>query len=177
MQLAPCFVPHVPNWTKSFANSTIMQFQSVGVYSINGPNWDQDLKTICTNFPGTICDLYTKETGNQGQAVKSEQHWIMNGLTDRFQEFAPNWLAGETQMPLVDVSKVKQVPIAFFTATNDEVCPHRVAGKYIPLFQSETVQIDVQGEGHLWFSHSANTDWFMQNLIAQLQVPTNVFTQ
>jgi len=57
--------------------------------------------------------------------VKSEQHWVMNGETDRFQEFAPNWLDGEEQMPLVDVSQIKNVPMAFFTATNDQVCPHR----------------------------------------------------
>lgn len=43
---------------------------------------------------------------------------------------------------------------------------HKTAGKYIPQIQSETVQIDVQGEGHLWFTDSANTDWFMENLIA-----------
>jgi len=55
--------------------------------------------------------------------VKSEQHWVMNGETDRFQE--PNWLNGEEQMPLVDVSQIKNVPMAFFTATNDQVCPHR----------------------------------------------------
>ena len=60
VSLAPCFIPHVPNVTKSFANSTIMQFQSVGVYSINGPNWTEDLKTICANFPGFFCNLYTK---------------------------------------------------------------------------------------------------------------------
>ena len=58
--------------------------------------------------------------------------------------------------------------MAFFTATRDEVCPHRTAGKYIPQIQSETVQIDVEGEGHQWFHTGANTDWFMTNLIEQL---------
>ena len=32
-------------------------------------------------------------------------------------------------MPIVDVSQIKHVPMAFFTATNDEVCPHKVANK------------------------------------------------
>ena len=26
VQLAPCFVPHVPNFTQAYANATIMQF-------------------------------------------------------------------------------------------------------------------------------------------------------
>mmetsp|Transcript_1287 Transcript_1287/g.1734 ORF Transcript_1287/g.1734 Transcript_1287/m.1734 type:complete len:181 (+) Transcript_1287:276-818(+) len=123
VSLAPCFVPHVPNFTKAYANSTIMQFQSKGVFAINGPNCEQDLKTICANFPGIFCDFYRRNTGEQGQSVKSEQHWVMNSLTDRFQEFAPDWLDGQETMPLVDVSQIKQVPMAFFTATRDQVCP------------------------------------------------------
>ena len=63
VQLAPCFVPHVPNFTQAYANATIMQFQSKGVYAINGPNWDQDLPVICENYPGIFCDFYTKNTG------------------------------------------------------------------------------------------------------------------
>ena len=72
----------------------------------------------------------------------------MNGLTDRFQEYADNWLDGETQTQLVDVSKIKKVPMAFFTATKDQVCPRKYGMKYIPQIQSETTQIDVEGEGH-----------------------------
>ena len=56
----------------------------------------------------------------------------MNGLTDRFQEFADNWLAGEEETPLVDVSQIKKVPMAFFVASDDEICKPRVARKYIP---------------------------------------------
>ena len=67
----------------------------------------------------------------------------MNGIKDRFQEFADNWLGGEETTPLVDMSLITEVPIAFFTATDDNVCPHAVAAKYIPLFKSKTVQIDV----------------------------------
>ena len=46
----------------------------------------------------------------------------MNGIKDRFQEFADNWLGGEETTPLVDMSLITEVPIAFFTATNDNVC-------------------------------------------------------
>jgi len=57
------------------------------------------------------------------------------------------------------------VPIAFFTATEDKVCPRKYANKYISQIQSATTQIDVVGEGHLWFGSGANTEWFMTNLI------------
>jgi len=52
VHLAPCFVANVPNFTHDLFNKTIMQFPSLGIYSINGPTWDEDLKTICANYPG-----------------------------------------------------------------------------------------------------------------------------
>ena len=172
VHLAPCFVPHVPNWTKPLANRTIMQFPSKGIYAINGPNWDEDLKTICANWPGKLCDIYTNETGSQGQSVTSEQYWVMNGLTDRFQEYAPNWLDGETETDLVEMSNIKQVPMTFFVGTHDEVCMHKTAMKYISQIQAPTNYIDCEGKTHGYFASDANDDWFMQNLIEQLVIPT-----
>jgi len=90
----------------------------------------------------------------------------MDGLTDRFQEFAEHWLEGEEETELCDVSKIHIVPMAFFTATDDHTCPHRYAVRYIRQIQSETVRIDVEGANHQYFHTLANSDWFMENLIA-----------
>jgi len=89
----------------------------------------------------------------------------MNGLTDRFQEFANNWLDGETETDLVPMSNIKQVPMSFFVGTLDEVCPHKTAMKYIPQIQSKTNYIDVKGKTHGYFASHANDEWFMTNLI------------
>ena len=67
--------------------------------------------------------------------------------------------------------------MAFFVAENDAVCPKEQAQTYISQIQAQTTWIDVPGEGHLWFSDSANTDWFMEQLIAELQVPTEFQSQ
>ena len=56
----------------------------------------------------------------------------MNSFTDRFQEFAENWLEGEEIMPLVEMSNIKKVPMSFFVGTEDELCPHQTAMEYIP---------------------------------------------
>ena len=85
-------------------------------------------------------------------------------MTDRFQTFESDWPKNK-KTDLVDVSQIRSVPMSFFVATKDEVCPHATAMEYIPQIQSEITQIDVEGVGHLWFSGEANTDWFMQNLI------------
>jgi hypothetical protein len=102
----------------------------------------------------------------------SEQYWIMNGLVDRFQEFPDNWLGGDKKTTLIDPSKIDTVPMAFFIGSKDNVCPPTQADDHISQITASTTKISVEGEGHMYFSNSANTDWFMTNLIAQLQVPT-----
>jgi len=82
-------------------------------------------------------------------------------------------------MPLVDVSLIDKVPFAFFTDVNDQVCLHETANEFIPKFKTQTTQIDVPDADHYWFVTKANSDWFIQNLIEQLQIPNqaNQFLQ
>ena len=89
VQLAPCFVCYIapPYNTVEYANDTIMKYQELGVYAINGPNWERDLQTLCDTFGKTACQYYTNITGYMGQAVQSEKYWTMNGVEGRFQEF------------------------------------------------------------------------------------------
>ena len=85
VHLAPCFVAHVPNWTKSISDSTLFKFQDKGIYAINGPNWAADLKTIRKEFGFAVWEAL-KRVGGQGQGAQSLQYWTTNGVTDRFQE-------------------------------------------------------------------------------------------
>jgi len=172
VHLAPCFVPKGRKGLKPIFNRTLMQVPSYGVYSFNGPNWDQDLKTICDNFGDKYCKLYTETTGNQGQSVKSEQHWIMNMITGRFQEYAENWQDGVFETELIPMSNIKQMPMTFFIGTADPFCTYDIASQYIPQIQSKTNIIDCVGKDHGYFGSGANDDWFMQNLIEQLTPPT-----
>lgn len=109
-----------------------------------------------------------------GQAVESEKYWTMNGITDRFQEkvLDADWLAGTYEAESVDLSAIQKIPISMFTATGDTTCPHATAMKYIPQIGSATNYIDVEGVDHDYFHSAATSEWFMENLIAQLQVPT-----
>ena len=45
-------------------DESLMQFQDYGVYAINGPNWDQDLKTIRKEFGLTVWGIFKKITGS-----------------------------------------------------------------------------------------------------------------
>lgn len=63
VHLAPCFYAVSPNSGKAYYDATLFQFQSKGIYAINGPNWDEQLALICENFPGPMCSHYTGYTG------------------------------------------------------------------------------------------------------------------
>jgi len=124
VHLAPCFVPNAPDIMKLYYTHTVAHFEEKGIYAINGPNWETDLQNICDEFGSIICKYFTGRSGSQGQSVKSEQYWIMNGLVDRFQEFADNWLDGDKETTEIDVSKIDTVPMTFFSGSLDAVCPH-----------------------------------------------------
>jgi len=115
--------------------------------------------------------------GYMGQSVQSEKYWTTNGDMQRFQEPADHWLEGELLTDMVEMSNIKIVPISMFTATGDTTCPHDVALEYIPKIQSKTVRIDVEGVNHDYFHSVANSDWFMTNLIEQLQIPADETSQ
>ena len=109
-----------------------------------------------------------------GQSVESELYWDMNAIVDRFQEPINReaWLAGQNYSDLVDLSKIRSVPIAMFIGEIDNVCPLATAEKYIPEIQSETTKIVIEGKGHMYFLSRANSAEFMAQLVEQLQIPT-----
>jgi len=95
----------------------------------------------------------------------------MNGYEKRFQEYATSWDQEEYETPLVALEDITEVPMALFTATKDGTCPYAVALEHIPRIGSKTLRIDVEGYDHDYFDKYANSDWFMEQLVAQLQVP------
>jgi len=103
----------------------------------------------------------------------SDQYWLMNGIEDRFQEFAENWNDGVRKTDEIDVSKIDTVPMAFFSGTRDMVCTNSQGKKYTGMITAEVTNFyDVEGQNHDYFSSMANDDWFMSRLITELQVPT-----
>ena len=85
---------------------------------------------------------------------------------NRFQEFAYNWGEGELETPLVALESITQVPISFFVGTADTSCAYDLANEYIPRFNTQTTRIDVEGADHDYFRMKANSDWFMEQLVA-----------
>ena len=174
VQLAPCFYPSTdPDCaTVECTNNGIMRYQDeFGIYAYNGPHWTRDLQTLCDNFSEETCEHFTKDTGYPAASVQSEKHWTMNGVVKRFQEFDDKWMEGVYETPLVSLESIKHVPISLFTGTEDWTCPYHVALDHIPRISSQTKRIDVEGESHMYFC-TANSPWFMENLINELQVPT-----
>ena len=75
---------------------------------------------------------------------------------------------------MIDVSKINTVPMAFFSGTDDHVCTNEQGHTYTDMITAPITNFyDIVGEGHLYFSHSANTDWFMSRLITELTLSSN----
>lgn len=53
-------------------------FPEVGVYALNGPNWDADLQTICDNYDYLTCKEMTHVSGWMPVSVKANNHWGYN---------------------------------------------------------------------------------------------------
>ena len=52
----------------------LFHFEDYGIYAFNGPNWDEDLKTICDNFSQEVCD-YAGWAGGEPVSTKTNVHW------------------------------------------------------------------------------------------------------
>lgn len=73
--LAPCFVASDDIDFDTAVYSTF-KFRDYGVYAYKGPNWEQDKKTVCDNFPQDACDRFVSyEDSAQPMSIMSENHW------------------------------------------------------------------------------------------------------
>ena len=52
----------------------LFHFEDYGIYVFNGPNWDEDLVTICENFSQEVCE-YAGWAGGEPVSVKTNVHW------------------------------------------------------------------------------------------------------
>ena len=100
----------------------------------------------------------------------------MNAMVNHFQEFNDEWDSNEMS-ELIDVSKIDKVPMTFIVGTNDAICPWPTAKKFIKLIKAPTKTITVVNDGHMYFSSRANTEWFMDHMRNELQVPAESLLQ
>ena len=47
--------------------------RELGIYAINGPNWERDLAKICANRSEKECEQYSKKKGN-AKSTKQQDH-------------------------------------------------------------------------------------------------------
>lgn len=99
-------------------------------------------------------------------AVQSETHWWQNTYTDKFQEFAPNYDAGERETDLIDIGSIDKVPIAMLVGTADSTCPYQRAVETASTIDDMVTHFEsIEGESHGYFSYT-NGEWFMNLVIS-----------
>ena len=88
--LAPCVIPSnlVPDINVPFAEG-VGKYRSLGVYAVSGPNWTQDLQTICDNTSKDACDE-ARLLGEFGVpiSVKNLEYLKQMSFSNRYQVYA-----------------------------------------------------------------------------------------
>ena len=58
--LAPCFVAEDLLCPDLYSENS---FSEKGIYNFYGPNWEENLKKICSDYSAELCDHYTNTSG------------------------------------------------------------------------------------------------------------------
>mmetsp|Transcript_25766 Transcript_25766/g.32070 ORF Transcript_25766/g.32070 Transcript_25766/m.32070 type:complete len:117 (+) Transcript_25766:252-602(+) len=95
LAFAPCTICP-PDGPESYYEDTLYSIPSVGVHDLYGPHWPRDFAKICSELGREAC-LYADCVTCKPVAVQAETHWWQNTYMDRFQEYAPNYMAGERE--------------------------------------------------------------------------------
>lgn len=71
-----------------------------------------------------VCDTVGYYNGGEPVSVRTEVHWGQNQVTDRFQEYAPNYNTGHKITDLIPMDTIDTVPITMYSGLLDGCCPH-----------------------------------------------------
>ena len=164
LAFAPCTIAPKDGPEEKWTDS-LFKFPSIGVYNEYGPNWRESKKKIKTQLGSEALGVascgWCKPVG-----CNSEIHWWQNTYSGRFQEFAPNWMEGEREMPLIPLDSIDKVPISMLVGTRDLTCPKKqarwardVIGAAVTHYQ------ELQGFSHVSF-WTANDDWFVDLVVS-----------
>ena len=55
-------------------------------------------------------------------SLQTNVHWAQNVIQNRFQEYAPDYMQGETHTELIDLSQISHVPVTIWSGLLDETC-------------------------------------------------------
>ena len=171
--LSPCVMTQEKEHPdEAYYQNGLYKFKENGIYSIGGPNWENDLKKICSKFSQEVCDEWVAKTqlseslSIRPQATSTDNliYWVNNGFQKRFQDFAPNYSEGVTRTALRNFYDVKGTRVSMFVPENDELCP------FEPLIMVKVENTNwMPNISHNWFD-TGKTPQFMKELIAELKV-------
>ena len=77
--------------SEPYFETGLYKFPSAGIHAFKGPNWEEDLKKICSEeFRPEVCNEFTKLTeqsipiSNQPTSILNLIYWWNNGFQKRF---------------------------------------------------------------------------------------------
>ena len=76
-------------------------------------------------------------------------------------------MAGDRETELIDIASIDKVPISMLVGTADNTCPYARAVETAGIIGEMVHFESIEGKDHSYFN-SANDEWFMSLVIAQL---------
>lgn len=108
VMMAPCFISDL---AYAFGGlSTIPgfwpgAFNPLGIYVLNGPNWENDQKDGCENLPN-LCPFLVATDGLKPATIKYLDHLVQNYNSGIFSEYVDNWTATNNQGKAYDLESI-----------------------------------------------------------------------
>ena len=128
--VAPCTISEFELWPL-FNRVFVTLFETIDVHAFSGPYWYQDLPKLCKKFGKEACGALMMSAYLKDISFKTFFHQAQNTQQRRFQEYSPTYWnvfsEAERITPLIDLSKIKKVPVGMYVGEADVTCPSATA--------------------------------------------------
>ena len=122
--IAPCIYMEPKTYDQYVTSYGV--FRKLGINVLGGPNWANNVKHICANMSEYWCNQAKKrlEKGEEPEPLKNLEWSQQIAVTDRFQEYDPNFTDRKGEPPLISPGlwSIDKVPIHMIVGTKDTHC-------------------------------------------------------
>jgi len=97
--LAPC-IYFEPTTYQQYVDG-YGEYRKLGINVLYGPNWESHVVDICANMSEGWCNDAKNSRGKEPQPLKSREWYTQVTVSDRFQQYDPNFGSVKSVMPLI----------------------------------------------------------------------------
>ena len=133
--------------------------------------WKVEHLKACDEVGVEYCNLILNletETWRPAKVVHETDGQHVTFPQKLYKDYAPEYQERKKEMPVLELEKIKKVPISMIVGAEDKACTHAVAQQTAEKIGDSVVDFTtINGFGHYYFGY-ANFPWFVDIVISQL---------